>query len=150
MRLEADFRTRWPDELAGVWLDEVGGPDIFVSFSGNDAGRRGDEARGLSKLPERLVTRAANRSLAALEGMQQRMVKDREAAGAAAQDQPDSMRQARGAYDLDVDVRTNRLVVKTNVGDRASLERDMRRRYIPELDVVPAAARVACVRTDCR
>lgn len=43
MRLEGDFRGRWPAELAGVWLDEAGGTDIYVSFSGNNAGRRGDE-----------------------------------------------------------------------------------------------------------
>jgi hypothetical protein len=151
MRLQPIVEQRWPSSFGGMWLDESGSPSIFVAFADDAQGHRNDVA-AMSERPTSIHGVAVEHSLAALRDTRGwiRSERDSTAAGRPPSDIGPSLRASGGRFSLDIDVRTNRLVVRM-ARPTDGLQKEMRARYGPNLDVRRGddGAAFTCTRADC-
>lgn len=150
--VEREALRRWPSTFAGVWIDRA--PfGVSVAFTKNAAANVAQLA-ALTRHPEALVPQTRALSLQRLTQVQGAMAADRGRLqrGERPGNVPGSIRDTGGRFDLDIDVRANRLV--THVATGAATEQvrgDFARTYGAPVEVKAGVAEPAtCYQTDCR
>lgn len=150
--LQQEAETRWPSTYGGLWIDQ--NPfAVSVAFTQNAAANV-ESLKSQFPYPQDLRAVTAPYPLEVLASLQRLMGEDRLALQEGQQPAhlPVVIRDTRGVYDLDIDVRTTRLIVR--VAQASSALRDaFADTYSSAVTVQSGLAEPGsstCTQTDCR
>lgn len=144
-------QARWPDTFAGLWIEHEALYRVNVAFT-RDATANVDELRADFPYPDDLQAVDALHSYGALRALQGRLATERSVLqqGRPAPDLPDEIRTTRGVYDLDIDVRTGKVIVRVARSTPAVRAAFARRYPGPVIVREGVSAPHTCTQADCR
>lgn len=109
--LEELINARWTDSFAGMWLSIDSEPGLFVAFTNSDRSRNGILADAFG-YPDDIHFLVADHSLAELQDLQLQLRDARASMQSGARLGIQAIDDTKGQFDLDIDVRANRVVVR--------------------------------------
>lgn len=149
-RLNQAVDGLWPETFAGMWLNTTGAFTTVTAAFTADLPARLDDLRSRFEFPDHLEVIEVTTTLAQLEALQQRVVRDRTALQEGRPvDVPPSLARTGGQFDVSVDVRRNQVYIVLHEPDPLMLD-EVRGHYGTDaLNVTIGAMTPSCSRENC-